>query len=54
MVKFVVRTFFSFHLLQEARERDPVPDRERFCVGHSSWDCSLHPGEERPQQADDW
>jgi len=43
-----------FLQLQEARERDPVPDRERFRIRHSCRDCSFHPGEKRPQQADDW
>lgn len=42
-----------FILLQEAREGDPVSDRERFCVGHSCGHCQVYSGKERTEPADD-
>lgn len=41
-------------LPQEAREGNPVLDREGIRIRHSGWNCSFHPGEEGPEPPDDW
>lgn len=44
----------SLSLLQEAREGDPVPDREGLRVRHTGGHRQVHPGEKGTEQADDW